>query len=410
MSKVHCDEEHFEVLMPQFASYCETIDSIYRLKTDADDELIKIYQTIENNLIQTKLFSPDDIISVLLVALRFNNRFVMSYYSIYQQIIDAHKNQIFNKQQVSFFNNIKSDFDSLIDQDLKQLSEAILSDDIELFISYTQRVGFDINKQFSNKLFPSSANSYSLIELCCYYGAVGCFKFLRSELDEEISPACLQLSFLSGKPDIMNECLKYQTPDEICMEYAIASHNIDFISFLMNEYDLSINVEFCGKYNNLHAFLIYLDQTNDINECFIYSPIFRIPSLCEYFLSKNVKINVKGYKDNRTALHNAALCNCPKIMELLLTHNAKVNIKSKNKKTPLHYAAQKNNLESVIYLIDHGAKIDSKAYFAETPLHYAALKNCLETVKVLISLGANINAKTVNNITAISLAAQNNNK
>ena len=41
---------------------------------------------------------------------------------------------------------------------------------------------------------------------------------------------------LGEKLEIMSECLKYQNPNEKCMEYAIISHNIDFVTFLMNEY------------------------------------------------------------------------------------------------------------------------------------------------------------------------------
>ncbi|KAI5550271.1 protein ubiquitination, partial [Trichomonas vaginalis G3] len=53
----------------------------------------------------------------------------------------------------------------------------------------------------------------------------------------------------------MSECLKYQKPNEKCMEYAIISHNIDFVTFLMNEYNMEIDLDYCGWYNNLESFL-----------------------------------------------------------------------------------------------------------------------------------------------------------
>ncbi|EAY08429.1 hypothetical protein TVAG_354880 [Trichomonas vaginalis G3] len=83
----------------------------------------------------------------------------------------------------------------------------------------------------------------------------------------------------------MSECLKYQEPYEECMKYAIISHNIDFVTFLMNEYDIEIHLGYCADYNNLES--KYFDQTNDIwhiNKCFIFSLMFGISSLCEYFL------------------------------------------------------------------------------------------------------------------------------
>ncbi|EAY07698.1 hypothetical protein TVAG_273820 [Trichomonas vaginalis G3] len=74
----------------------------------------------------------------------------------------------------------------------------------------------------------------------------------------------LQLSFLGGNPDIMSECLKCHKPDKECMEYAIMSHNIDFVTFLMNEHEIPIDVDDCIRYDNIQAFLIHYDQTNDI--------------------------------------------------------------------------------------------------------------------------------------------------
>ncbi|EAY22169.1 hypothetical protein TVAG_093430 [Trichomonas vaginalis G3] len=97
----------------------------------------------------------------------------------------------------------------------------------------------------------------------------------------------------------MSECLKYQKPDNKSMEYAIISHNIDFISFLMNEYNLRTSLTECGWYNYLDAFLVYFDQTNDLNRCFIHSVIFNLPSFYEYFLSIGANINGKMKIDQR---------------------------------------------------------------------------------------------------------------
>ncbi|EAY10678.1 hypothetical protein TVAG_157550 [Trichomonas vaginalis G3] len=49
----------------------------------------------------------------------------------------------------------------------------------------------------------------------------------------------------------MSECLKCVTPDEDCLKYAIISHNIDFVTFLMNEFDMKIDLSYCVLYNNL---------------------------------------------------------------------------------------------------------------------------------------------------------------
>ncbi|EAY22866.1 hypothetical protein TVAG_076130 [Trichomonas vaginalis G3] len=149
-----------------------------------------------------------------------------------------------------------------------------MNDDKERFITFTERDGFDKVQRRKSMLYPYSGVGYSLLELCCYHGAVDCFKILRTKFHSKISLTCLQFSFLGGNPEIMSECLKYQTPYEDCMEYAIISHNIDFVTFLQNEYNIEINLEYCGIYNNLESFLVYFDQTNDFDKCFVYSPIF----------------------------------------------------------------------------------------------------------------------------------------
>ncbi|EAY16069.1 hypothetical protein TVAG_278350 [Trichomonas vaginalis G3] len=136
----------------------------------------------------------------------------------------------------------------------------------------------------------------------------------------------------------MSECLKYQIPDEECMKYAMISHNIDFVTFLMNEYNLEINISDCVFYNNLDAFLVYFDQTNDLNKCFVYSQIFNIPSFCKYFLSHDANINEKDNRGN-TALHIAAQYNCSEVAEYLLLHCANINEKDNSLNTALHIAA-----------------------------------------------------------------------
>ena len=139
--------------------------------------------------------------------------------------------------------------------------------------------------------FPCVKRYLTPLETCCYYGSVNCFKFLRTKFSAEITELCLQLSFLGGNPDIMSECLKYHKPDKKCMQYAIMSHNIDFVTFLMNEHEIPIDVDYCIRYDNIQAFLIHYDQTNDI-EGFIVKTI-DYPFVCEFILSALPEIDKK---------------------------------------------------------------------------------------------------------------------
>ena len=138
----------------------------------------------------------------------------------------------------------KFDENYTIKQDLLAIHEeqsihrAIIYDDIKSFISFTEMNGFNKNQMIKNTFnSPSTDDGYSLLELCCYHGAVNCFKFLRTKFDSKITFLCLQFSFLGGNPDIMSECLKSQKPNFGSMTYALISHNIDFVTFLINEYN-----------------------------------------------------------------------------------------------------------------------------------------------------------------------------
>ena len=122
------------------------------------------------------------------------------------------------------------------------------------------------------------------------------------------------------------------------MEYAIISHNIDFITFLMNEYNIDIDLEHCGWYSDLNSFLVYFDQTNDINKCYSYSPMFDIPSLCKFFLSHHANINYKDRCGN-TALCNAVYYNSKEVAKFLISQGANISEKDNNGETVLCKAA-----------------------------------------------------------------------
>ena len=93
------------------------------------------------------------------------------------------------------------------------------------------------------------------------------------------------------------------------------------------------------------SFLIYLDQTNDFSKCFVYSPMFDIPSLCEYFLSFGADINEK-WENGWTPLHYAAIKNSQEVTELFLLHGENrlntswVNLRSINCYVLLHCSNQ----------------------------------------------------------------------
>ncbi|EAY03876.1 ankyrin repeat protein, putative [Trichomonas vaginalis G3] len=379
---------------------------------------------IKTNLIDSKKYPPQNIIENILNIIPNNNRYAKSYLSLAKLIADNyHVKEVKSIPTISNFlfykeYGIKLDkSDDFEKDDLKNLDihtensiyKTIMNNDKENFIIFTERDGFDKDQKLNSDLYPYSYEGYSLLELCCYHGSVDCFKLLRSKFKSEITPECLEFSFLGGNQEIMGECLKYQTPTEECMEYAIISHNIDFVTFLMNEYNIEIDLEDCGIFNNLESFLVYFDQTNDINKCFVYTLRFNIPSLYEYFLSLGANINGKN-ECGQTALHIAAMYNRKEAAEFLISHGANINGKNECGQTALHIAAMYNRKEAAEFLISHGANINEKNEYGETALYTAAWNNSKEIAELLISHGADINEKNICGLTTLHIAAKNNSK
>ncbi|EAX92064.1 hypothetical protein TVAG_460240 [Trichomonas vaginalis G3] len=405
--------------------YIDLYNALYQLKTENEEEINKIYKMIKTELIDSKKCLPYTIISHILCIIPFKNRYTKAYFSLVKLIYDNY--QVNEEIKIPFsirylfyieygiklskeddFETIKSEYHDINTDDT--IYRAIMYNDLERFIFFTEREGFDKDEMLQSFLCPfSHCFGFSLLEVCCYHGAVDCFKLLRTKFNSKITETCLEFSFLGGNAEIMSECLKYQKPNEKCMEYAIISHNIDFVTYLMNEYNIKINLEYCGKYKNLDSMLVYFDQTNDINNCFINLARFNIPSLLEYFLSHGANINEKN-NYGESALHYAVTDSGKETAEFLISHGANINEKDNNGKTALHIAVLHNSKEIAEFLILHGTNINEKDNYGETALHKATYKNSKEIAELLISHGANINEKNKDGETVLHIAAIFNRK
>ncbi|EAX97322.1 hypothetical protein TVAG_048230 [Trichomonas vaginalis G3] len=406
MSDQDIHPNKYSELRSIYEYYIDSYIALYQLKTEKEEDLSTIYKMIKTELIDSKVCLPKSLIKDILNIIPYNNRYTKSYLSLAKLISDDyHVEEVTSIPVVSNFlfykeYGIKLDKSADFEQnDLYNLDihaentiyTAIMNNDKERFIMFTERDDFDEKQSLLSNLYPDYYYYYyyfySLLEICCYHGAVDCFKLLRTKFNSEITQRCLHFSFLGGNPEIMSECLKYQKPDSECMEYAIISHNIDFVTFLMNEYNIKIKLQDCTKYKNLESFLVYFDQTNDIRYCYTYSAVFNIPSLSEYFLSHGVNINEKIH-NGYTALHIAAKCNSKEIIELLISHGVNINEKIHNGNTALHTAAMFNSKEVTEVLISHGININIKNCLGKTALQTATTYNSKEIVGLLISHGA----------------------
>lgn len=89
-----------------------------------------------------------------------------------------------------------------------------------------------------------------------------------------------------------------------------------------------------------------------------------------------------------------------KLVNLLLSHKARVDVRNNDGRTPLVEAAAKSGAISRL-LIDHGADVNAADENGITPLHMAAAGD-IDLVRYLIQKGAAVNARTKSAYSAIA--------
>lgn len=92
----------------------------------------------------------------------------------------------------------------------------------------------------------------------------------------------------------------------------------------------------------------------------------------------------------RTALHDAAMADCPSSIQLLCDHGASVNAKDVDGRTPLVLATQMSRPTICQLLIDRGADVNSRDKQNRTALMLGCEYGCRDAVEVLIKNGADI--------------------
>ncbi|EAY01035.1 hypothetical protein TVAG_295690 [Trichomonas vaginalis G3] len=395
----------YDELMNKFKNYIDSFNTLYQLKTENEEEIKKIYKNIKTNLIDSNIFSSKEIITVISRIHKYNRRYIKSYFKLAELIHEEYHPKDIESVSSIFHDSYLEDISIDIHGEIA-ISKAIINDDIISFIMHTESENFDANMTLlQSPLTRNETFSYgiSLLELCCFHGAVKCFKLLRTKFQLEITQNCLKYSFLGGNPDIVSECLKEQDPDEECMTYAIISHNIDFVAFLMNEYHITLNLNECIEYYNLQAFFVYLNSTKDFGTCLAVSTQYSLPELCKYLISHGADINSTDSLGS-TALHNATRYNRKEIVEFLISEGADVYAINEYKETPLHIAIENNFEDLAELLISHMSYVNTANNIRRTVLHYAAVQNNKLITELLISHGADINAKDSHGETVIQCA------
>ncbi|EAY13721.1 hypothetical protein TVAG_371950 [Trichomonas vaginalis G3] len=181
MSDQDVQPSKYNKLRSIYKYYIDSYFTLYQLKTEKEEELNKIYKMIKTELIDSKKFPPQIIMNDILNIIRYNNRYAKSYLFLAKLIYDEYHveevNNLTYLPNVLFYKEygIKLDKSADFEEDHSEnldihtentIYRAIMNNDLERFIYFTEIDGFDKNQTLESKLYPYSKNGYSLLELC----------------------------------------------------------------------------------------------------------------------------------------------------------------------------------------------------------------------------------------------------
>ncbi|EAX96961.1 hypothetical protein TVAG_414420 [Trichomonas vaginalis G3] len=186
MSDQNAHPNKYSELRSMYKYYIDSYNALYQLKTENEEEIHKIYKMLKTELIDSKKCIPHTIISDILRIIPYNNCYTKAYFSLAKLIYDNYQinkevkvplsvGYLFYKEYGIKLN--KSDnFKTINPENLNFRTEntiyrAIMYNDFERFIIFTERDEFDKDQKLNCSLY-SDSDELSLLELCCYHGAV----------------------------------------------------------------------------------------------------------------------------------------------------------------------------------------------------------------------------------------------
>ena len=251
----------------------------------------------------------------------------------------------------------------------KEQDEMILllqKDDIDGFFSFlSKNPTIDLTKEqeldedgYYYYLFDDFV---SLIDFCCFFGSLKCFKYLLLNKCE-ITKETLHYSIAGGNQEIIALLQQNGHSFEECLETSVKYHRYELTNWLLENYKCKpFPLSKCIEYYNIDAFFYFFEHGHSLNE------------ITEF----------EGW----TCLHSASHIGSLPIVQYLIEKDANLEEKDFEKRTPLHVASEFGHLAIVQYLIEKGANIEAKDCDLKTPLHYASKGGHTHVVKYLVSKG-----------------------
>lgn len=214
-----------------------------------------------------KHYNFDELLSPQIRYLFFQNRYIATI------MIQNHLFTIEQyREQYGNFN--------LVDTNQKEnpLYTSIKLDDFDTFLSIVSKTNLDINKKLEYNqydFFCSQANTpwdmTYIIELAAYCGSITIFKYLYANQANLNLKKLLYYAFAGGNYDIIHyvEDNDFEYDKSELAIAAIEHHSNEFINYLIDNYNISINdnkcVASCVKSNNLEILQQIFEDKIDEN-------------------------------------------------------------------------------------------------------------------------------------------------
>lgn len=402
-----------------YKEYMMFYDRIYNLKADETENLA--YDLIDFCISRKWDISP--VLIIISNAAECNLRLLPQYWHLFKKIFNHFKIKPYESQLKPHIAALYSkEYDIELDNPnfpdhLRNYENMEINDILSVYepnslmhnVLHDNIIEFAVNLgDIQEETFNQTIEDRKLIDWCCYYGSLLCFRYLTGN-GVQITKDCLSCSFIGNNPELLLECLR-EIGDELkemkIMDTCIRINNEDYLMELHNKYLQSWSLEKAALALNIKAFDMLSSISNQHELAFINSTAFGIQEMLIH-LNYGFDINSAVDSEGRNALMIAARNNCVGIISQLVEYGADIEAveQSEYKTTALIHAATNCNFAAVSKLIELGAKVNTKDDAGRTALIWAANNGDAESVAKLLESGANVDEKDNAGNTALTVAA-----
>ncbi|EAX95120.1 hypothetical protein TVAG_033400 [Trichomonas vaginalis G3] len=304
-------------------------------------------------------FSIAYILTTIYKALLLRDRYMKAYLQLYD-LINSLVNYKYKFQPIIDIKDIISAFENNENTEDYEFPEhlipnsifnAIMNDDITALIHIIDQDDSVLKNSIKKRLFNIDFE-LDLLDACSYYGSEKCYLYLQENNKFKPSNVSIAFSFLGGNPRIIKESLPLINDSnlKLCFESIIASHNIDFLMYLDNNFDLANmkHMNYIQNYSNLEALFLFTNN-GKIDEFDNSLLQFNVDDLILYFIKKFGESTIYQFNILEAIKHRM-------LKTVKYAIDCGINCKEWNDyhKSILHFAAEYDMKEIVQLLISKG--------------------------------------------------------